>query len=370
MKKLLLLLILPLLLLAENNQTKEVSYFDKQDGMLDLSEHLSQAYGFLPLPKLITEPAVGYGLGLGLIYLHGKLAGKRSASGRRVPPSISGLVALGTQNGTKFGGAFHIGYWLDDDIRSVSFIGYGDVNVDIFTDRKALSANIKAPFTYQAIKFRILDLPLFLGTGFAYGQVNSKLGDRASKEETTSALQLIAEYDTRNNTLSPTKGYFLSAKANLFSKKIGSDNTFQRYMSKGLFYIPVTNRVNFNMSITMENMNGSEAPFYTYPFVMLRGMPAMKVQGENVLSNEVEVSWNFAHRYDAIVFGGLGKAFGSDQFGQGNVSFSEAKNHYTKGIGFRYLIARQLGLKVGVDIASSEDDAALYIQFGSAWSGF
>ena len=37
---------------------------DPGDGMLDLSEHLLEHRGILPVPIVITEPAVGYGGGL------------------------------------------------------------------------------------------------------------------------------------------------------------------------------------------------------------------------------------------------------------------------------------------------------------------
>ena len=43
---------------------------DPQDGMLDASDYLASARGFLPIPIIITEPAVGYGLGLAVAYFH------------------------------------------------------------------------------------------------------------------------------------------------------------------------------------------------------------------------------------------------------------------------------------------------------------
>ena len=37
---------------------------DPEDGMLDASDYLASASGFLPVPIIITEPAVGYGLAI------------------------------------------------------------------------------------------------------------------------------------------------------------------------------------------------------------------------------------------------------------------------------------------------------------------
>ncbi|KDP84514.1 hypothetical protein CF70_018925 [Cupriavidus sp. SK-3] len=37
------------------------------------------------------------------------------------------------------------------------------------------------------------------------------------------------------------------------------------------------------------------------------------------------------------------------------------------GGGFRYLIARRLGVSTGIDVAHSRDQNAFYVQVGSAW---
>ena len=43
---------------------------DPEDGAFDASAFLSTAKGFLPIGTIITEPAVGYGAGLGLMFFH------------------------------------------------------------------------------------------------------------------------------------------------------------------------------------------------------------------------------------------------------------------------------------------------------------
>lgn len=47
---------------------------DPTDKALDLTTWLSKQSGFIPLPLVITDPAVGYGGGLSLIFLHGSIA--------------------------------------------------------------------------------------------------------------------------------------------------------------------------------------------------------------------------------------------------------------------------------------------------------
>jgi len=41
--------------------------------------------------------------------------------------------------------------------------------------------------------------------------------------------------------------------------------------------------------------------------------------------------------------------------------------HFGYGVGFRYLIARKLGLGAGLDIARCPEETTFYIIFGSAW---
>src|SRR5262245_60878179 len=80
---------------------------DPSDGRIDMSRWLLSRRGALPVPLIITEPAVGYGAGLGLVFFHrkepgaagGEPAGETSAgtsagSGQRAlaPPSVSGIL--------------------------------------------------------------------------------------------------------------------------------------------------------------------------------------------------------------------------------------------------------------------------------------
>lgn len=75
---------------------------DPEDGMVDMSRYLQEnPYGFLPIPLVITEPAVGYGGGLFGLFLHGK---GRQADGQFIPPAMSAFGGGGTQNGTWFVG--------------------------------------------------------------------------------------------------------------------------------------------------------------------------------------------------------------------------------------------------------------------------
>jgi hypothetical protein len=46
---------------------------------------------------------------------------------------------------------------------------------------------------------------------------------------------------------------------------------------------------------------------------------------------------------------------------------AEAGPYLAGGGGFRYLLARKLGLQTGIDVARGPEETAFYIQVGSSW---
>jgi hypothetical protein len=45
-------------------------FIDPEDGQLDTSDWLLDKRGFLPVPIIVTEPAVGYGGGAAILFFH------------------------------------------------------------------------------------------------------------------------------------------------------------------------------------------------------------------------------------------------------------------------------------------------------------
>jgi hypothetical protein len=357
------------------NTTNKLSFFS-EEGDIDLSDYMSQAYGFLPIPIIITEPSIGYGGGIALIYLHDTLLGKESSTGRRIPPSISGLLAAATENGTKASGAFHIGYWLEDTLRTATYIGKPDVFIDMYGDNFSFNMNFKGFFFYQSVKKRITNSNIFLGTAYMYLKTDvifdfDKFEEDFSGESKVASLSFLAEYDSRDNQLSPNRGQFLSFKAQFYNKAFGGDYDFRNYKSTNLFYNKLNSNINLDFNFVAEIVDGdkSEIPSYLYPFISMRGIPMMRYQGEKITTLQSQLSYAFTDRWKGLVFAGIGKAFGKQIISEEH-TFSEAENIIAGGIGFRYMLAKKFGLRVGIDIAKSKESEAFYIQVGSAWKGF
>jgi hypothetical protein len=100
---------------------KKVSFRDPEDGTFDYSEYRLGHRGFLPVPFLITEPAVGCGGGLSLLFFQESIAatqGEQIERGERwSPPNIGGVAAFMTSNGTWGGGAGYFGSARGDRYR-------------------------------------------------------------------------------------------------------------------------------------------------------------------------------------------------------------------------------------------------------------
>ena len=105
-------------------------FIDTLDHKVDLSQWLSEIYGFVPLVTLVTEPAIGYGAGVGLIFFHKR---KENLT-RPAPPSISMVGGLYTESKSWGAMLLHQGIWKEDRIRYLGVLGYISLNMTLFKD--------------------------------------------------------------------------------------------------------------------------------------------------------------------------------------------------------------------------------------------
>jgi opacity protein-like surface antigen len=72
--------------------------------------------------------------------------------------------------------------------------------------------------------------------------------------------------------------------------------------------------------------------------------------------------YDLTQRWSLTGFGVVGRV--ADSAGD----LGSADNHATMGAGFRYLIAREYSLRVGLDLGYSDDgDFRIYVTMGSGW---
>ena len=150
---------------------------------------------------------------------------------------------------------------------------------------------------------------------------------------TSSGVSLLAKFDNRNNLFSPTQGQYFELEALFNLQALGSDNDFESYHAKALFWWPFAS---FVAGLRLDGKSTSgDTPFYEVPFIEMRGIPSMRYQGETVGVVETELTWNVTSRWAVLGFVGAGWAAdsASDLSGESDTIIS-------KGVGFRYLIAK------------------------------
>ena len=351
-------------------QEKPKLFKDSIDDAFDISHYLYDLHGLLPVISPITEPAVGYGAAAALLYFIPK---EKSETKKFQMPDIVAGAGGYTQNGTWFAGGGYIGFWNQDRVRYRGIAGYGDVNLTFYgigdlPSNKSIDINLNLFLFLQQATIRIKESNFFIGGKYqfvntnvvAFQDLNIPGINPLDEEITSSGLALITEFENFNNILSPSKGarVHLSYEQNL--EIIGSDRNYGRLTFFTHYYLPVSAKWISGFRVDSQIATGAP-PFYALPFVSLRGIPAMRYQGELTALVETEQSYNLTPRWSVVGFAGMGTAFNNlEEMQAGDLAWNA-------GTGFRYMIARMLGLKMGLDVARGPEDWAVYVVFGTSW---
>nr|WP_310607237.1 BamA/TamA family outer membrane protein [Buttiauxella brennerae] len=352
------------------------SFVDKVDGMFDMSEYLhDNSYGFLPVPVVITEPAVGYGAGMFGVFLHGK--GSRDGD-RFIPPDISVLGGGATQNGSWFVGGGHRHTWNNDHIRWLGAAGYGNGNVDIYKNNVLgfgrsweMNTETKGYGGLQKLMFRLEDSSAFIGVSQVYVRTDislssdSELINRVWKrffgsESTSSAFGLVAEYDTTDNLFYPRSGMSLSGEYRMYGNTFGGDYRYNQLTLDGKYFYPLNDAWTLVVAGNYQAVSSDDfiLPPTARPDINLRGISRFRYQGDYASTVQTQLEWQVTPRWIVQGFVGAGSV-ASDS--QDLYQSSEVAG----GGGFRYLIARPYGLYTGIDVGVSGNEQAIYFNVGT-----
>jgi outer membrane protein assembly factor BamA len=294
--------------------------------------------------------------------------------GTPVRPNLAAVGGFGTENGSDgyFGG--HIGHWRDGRLRTVVALADADVNLDFFGlgNRTAprgsddgLDYTISATGGVVGASYQPWRWPVWIGARYAAASTHVRARDEAllglvdsdDLDLRLAALTPSVTYDSRDNNFTTTRGAYLDLSVPLFRDELGSDREFELLKVAAQYFHPLSDRTFGGIRAGWRDST-SDTPFFLRPYVALRGVQAMRYQGESVVEAEAELRWQWRPRWSFVAFAGAGVAETSD--GDENVAAG--------GAGFRYLIARTYGLHLGMDVAWGPDDPVLYVIFGSAWA--
>ena len=351
---------------------------DPEDGRMDVSDWLLTKKGVLPIPILVTEPAVGYGGGLALAFFSQSLAEGARANGGNTqysPPLIAAAAGIYTSDGSYAGGLALFYPFRQDQFRYLGALGGASLNLDFYGfDADGPLATDPVPYTIeprflvQRLQGRIKRTAFFAGAHYLYVNTKTTFDEGLPAEVPPRDLEMSlgglgtsVEFDTRDNLLDAKRGMDVTASGTWYANAFGSDLAFERYQVQGLFYWQPSRTWGYGLRVDTR-FSSADAPFFMKPYLAMRGLASGQYSNDVTVLSEGELRYSIDSRWTVLGFGGAGRVAETlgDLGGEPTVGAG--------GVGFRYLIARQLGLGTGIDFALGQGgDFAFYIQTGAAW---
>jgi hypothetical protein len=359
-------------------QTEEIEeeasskFRDPEDGKFDISQMLLESLvGFMPIPIIITEPAVDNGLGIVGAFFHKAKADQMQPGENLILPNISVVGGAYTGNDSWFVGGGHIRNWSKDRFRYNVLGGYANVNLDWYGNGNfpvpddGLRFNVEGAMLDQGFLMRLGDSRWYMGAELRVisNEVSFDLGlpvDLDPIEETVIGASAVALYENLDFRLSPRKGFHAELKATVNDESIGSDYDFEEVSWELRQYFEFADKYFLSWRFDGSTQSG-DAPFYMEPFIDLQGIAAMRYQGPTAVTVEIRGGVDVTPRWSVLGFAGAGRT------ADGISDLSSVDTHSAYGAGFRYLIARRLGMRVGIDIAKGPEETYGYLIVGTAW---
>jgi hypothetical protein len=359
-------------------QKQHISLRDSIDHAIDLSDYIIYAHGFIVIPTIITEPALG-GIGgaVAPIFLK-KHAPVIDENGKKrfINPDITGGMGMYTGNKSWMVAGFRSATLIKLKILYRVMAAYGDMNLSFYEnmpngDDIEFKLNFRSTIFYtqwlkqfKNAKWSAGPQYLFLNSDITLPDLNLNLPPSFVKpkdiKSTVSQLGGAIQFDGRDNIFTPDKGVRIQSDFFWSDDAIGSDYDAWRVNLSAIGYYPLSKKLIGGLRIEGEQAFGSP-PFYLLPGINLRGIPAARYMGKTSIVTEAEFRWDVYRRWSLMAYGGLASAFNDwDQ------AFAKPVV-YSYGSGFRYLLARKFKLRMGIDVAKGPEQWAYYIVFGSNW---
>ncbi|MGR3614927.1 MAG: hypothetical protein ACU0BB_02665 [Paracoccaceae bacterium] len=344
-------------------------FIDETDGKFDVSNYLAKG-GFIPVPIIITEPALGGGFGIMAQFV--KIPTSKDEAITRTT-----LATARTRNGSHGYLFIRSGSLFQNNLDYRVILGAGEITLDTYPGDLGRPLKYTTDIDHAFIGSAFYALPddrFTAGVLWDYRKTETRLDLGAivpppivpdlDRTIITAGLGLGLHFDSRNNPITPTSGSNLYLNATRYDESFGGSRDYNSYQMGLYHFAHLSEDWKIGGSALVNRVDGN-APFNDFPSIVLRGVRSGRYQGETVLSAEVDVTRKLNDRWGIVGFAGYGVAdAGSSGF------FSDSGNVYSGGFGVRRLIARKQGLDVGLDVAIGPEDTIVYFQFGHAWARY
>ena len=263
-------------------ESKEENNEEEKDG-----KKAKSGYRLLPIPIIISEPAIGKGLGVALVLFHpvkeGKTDDTRLASlssmsdystPRKAPPVVTGVAGAYTSSKSWFGGIGHSNNWKNDSIRYAGAVAVAKVNSQVYVANRPVDFSMKAGIIYQDLKFRIKDSDFLLGAALSYLDADNTFGFGLPEPETGvlddgrfatdfNNIGLAGKiiYETRDNTMNPRSGQIVELSLWRYDEAIGGDYEYWSAKLKVLSFHSLSEKLTLGLRLDVSGVDGEGAIF-------------------------------------------------------------------------------------------------------------
>ena len=346
--------------------TEMKTQIDKMDKNAHSMQKAFKKSKFVVVPIPISNPTVGVGLSLAALYLHGQEKAQDTHT------TTTGIAAMYTDNDSWIAGAFHDGYYFHDFMRFNVAGGYGELNLKYYgIGNDSIFRDHPLDFAAQAsaIMPRLLfELPwehFFLGLQYTHIGMDTKLDiseilpsvPEINMQTDISGVGFVGVYDTTDNNIWPSTGAWIELTVNIYDETFGGDYNYNKSIAKYSQYFKLADPYVLVFRIDGQFVNG-KAPFWDLAQIKLRGFPYGRYLGDNSVTAQAEVRWNFYKNWTVNAFGGGGRL--GDSFDE----MGSSPTRWAGGAGIRYNIGGAHKLNIGIDITYAEDQVEVYFQIG------
>lgn len=328
-----------------------------------------------PFPALFSTPETGIGYGALVIpvYNFGKDTLTRNSNGQ--------LLAYYTQK-KQF--AVELSYNIFTNAERFNITGnasyydfailyYGTGNQNTLADSSLIS--YKLLFFQNRILKKIKNY-IFLGGQFQINRLNdlrfnnpnSKLRERSEAELNGGIISGLGPaflYDSRNNPLNTTQGWYAEAGTYLNRKALGSEFNFTRYTLDVRKFLPLSSKVVLAFQ-GVGTFSSGQVPFREMAMLgggkIMRGFYFGRFRDRQLIAVQSEYRHQVLPRLGLVAFGSIGKVGNQvSDLGLTNLKTSA-------GAGLRLMLNRKERLNIRIDYAVGSDQASgFYFAIGEAF---
>jgi outer membrane protein assembly factor BamA len=325
-----------------------------------------------PIP--IVSPALGSGAVIAAGYIF-----PFSKNDKISPPSVIGVAALFTNNGTR---GFALGgqFYLKENTYKIT-LGYGRGNLDYNLFGAGAFSGFKLPLkqtgeVFHAEFLRRIGWDFFLGprisTGTSFLTVNATninnqpIPPDLGISTSLTAIGIQLTRDTSVNRFYPTNGSYFTFTSDFYSGILGSKYTFQSYKISYNKYWSLTKKQILAANASFCGTGGG-APFYGNCIYgtnnELRGYVAGNYFDQYMLAAQAEYRLELPKRLGLVLFGGVGGVIP----GSNPLLFKNSAFLPSGGAGLRFLLSKQYHVNLRGDIAQGINGHTFSMGIGEAF---